>query len=72
MGRRSAGAQGGYLELAGNTGEPISYPYHSWLAAGDWDAYEKQQSFAWSVDPVLSKLVLPPEIEPAVLVFWRR
>jgi hypothetical protein len=42
------------------------------FAAGDWDAYERQTDFEWHVDEGLSKLVLPPELDPAVLVFTRR
>jgi hypothetical protein len=41
-------------------------------AAGDWAAYEKQAAFDWSIDEGLSRLVLPPELDPAVLVFRRR
>ena len=41
-------------------------------AAGDWDAYEAQRAFDWSIDERLSGLVLPPELDPAVLVFRRR
>jgi len=41
-------------------------------AAGDWDAYEGQRDFDWRVDERLSRLVLPPELDPAVLVFERR
>jgi hypothetical protein len=41
-------------------------------AAGDWDAYEAQRDFAWRIDERLSRLVLPPELDPAVLVFERR
>lgn len=42
------------------------------FAAGDWQAYERQQAFDWAVDEELSALVLPPELDPAVLVFRRR
>lgn len=42
------------------------------FATGDWDAYERQRTFDWAVDEELSALVLPPEIDPAVLVFRRR
>jgi hypothetical protein len=42
------------------------------FAAGDWDAYERQRDFEWGVDEALSRLVLPPELDPAVLVFRRR
>lgn len=41
------------------------------FAAGDWAAYEAQRAFAWGVDEALSRLVLPPELDPAVLVFRR-
>jgi hypothetical protein len=41
------------------------------FAAGDWRAYEAQQAFTWSIDESLSRMVLPPEIDPAVLVFRR-
>lgn len=42
------------------------------FAAGDWNAYEQQTTFEWHVDEALSKLVLPPELDPAVLVFTRK
>lgn len=42
------------------------------FAAGDWEAYQQQQGFDWGVDEALSPLVLPPEVDPAVLVFRRR
>jgi hypothetical protein len=42
------------------------------FAAGDWNAYEAQTAFDWAVDERLSALVLPPELDPAVLVFRRR
>lgn len=42
------------------------------FAAGDWEAYERQDAFEWAEDPALSRLVLPPELDPAVLVFRRR
>jgi hypothetical protein len=42
------------------------------FAAGDWAAYQGQQAFEWSIDEALSALVLPPELDPAVLVFRRR
>jgi hypothetical protein len=41
------------------------------FAAGDWKAYQAQAAFEWSEAPLLSRLVLPPEIDPAVLVFTR-
>lgn len=42
------------------------------FAAGDWKAYQAQQTFEWGEDAGLSRLVLPPELDPAVLVFRRR
>jgi hypothetical protein len=42
------------------------------FAAGDWAAYQRQTAFEWGVDEALSRLVLPPELDPAVLVFRRR
>jgi hypothetical protein len=42
------------------------------FAAGDWDAYEAQDTFDRVVDERLSRLVLPPQLDPAVLVFRRR
>jgi hypothetical protein len=41
-------------------------------AAGDWDAYERQDAFERAIDERLSRLVLPPELDPAVLVFTRK
>lgn len=41
------------------------------FAAGDWDCYENQKSFSMTRDAALSKLVLPPELDPAVLLFRR-
>jgi hypothetical protein len=43
------------------------------FAAGDWSAYEDAQAgFDRRVDLRLSSLVLPPEIDPVVLIFDRR
>jgi hypothetical protein len=42
------------------------------FAAGDWEAYQAQRAFEWSIDERLSALVLPPELDPAVLVFRRK
>ena len=42
------------------------------FAAGDWEAYTRQTAFTLTDDQALAKLVLPPEIDPAVLVFRRR
>ena len=41
------------------------------FAAGNWDSYENQKSFEMTRDEELSKLVLPPELDPCVLVFRR-
>jgi hypothetical protein len=40
-------------------------------SAGDWPAYAAQSAFTWHEDPALSKLVLPPLLDPVVLVFER-
>ena len=42
------------------------------FAAGDWAAYEAQRAFTWTPEPSLSPLVLPPELDPEVLVFRRK
>lgn len=42
------------------------------LSAGDWDAYRRQQDFDLVDDPELGRLVLPRELDCAVLVFRRR
>jgi hypothetical protein len=42
------------------------------FAAGDWEAYERQTGFDRQADPGLSRLVLPPELDPAVLLFRRK
>lgn len=42
------------------------------FAAGDWQAYEQQRTFAWGAEPSLSRMVLPPELDPAVLIFRRK
>ena len=42
------------------------------FASGDHTAYEQQRSFSFEEDERLTRLVLPPEIEPAVHVFRRR
>jgi hypothetical protein len=41
------------------------------FAAGDWKAYEDSARLTMRLDERLSKLVLPPELDPAVLVFER-
>jgi hypothetical protein len=42
------------------------------FAAGDWDAYERQTDFDMQADEALSHLILPPEIDPLLLVFRRK
>lgn len=42
------------------------------FAAGNWTAYQGQTSFAMTSDPRLSRLILPPEIDPVLLVFRRK
>jgi len=42
------------------------------FAAGDWQAYEGQTRFQMNADPDLSSLILPPEIDPLLLLFRRR
>jgi hypothetical protein len=39
--------------------------------AGNWADYRKQTAFTFTEQPALSWLVLPPEIDPVVLVFGR-
>jgi hypothetical protein len=42
------------------------------FAAGDWAAYRGQSTFDLDDDRELGRLVLPPELEPAVYLFRRR
>jgi hypothetical protein len=42
------------------------------FAAGDWAAYESQSDFDWRADEGLTRMLLPPEIDPQVLVFKRK
>ncbi len=42
------------------------------FGAGNWQAYRQQMQFDFVQDEALSRLVLPPEIDPAVYVFRRR
>ena len=42
------------------------------FAAGDWSAYESQTEFALQTDESLARMLLPPEIDPQVLVFERK
>jgi hypothetical protein len=41
------------------------------FAASNWQAYEAQTGFEMTVDAALSGLILPPEIDPALLIFRR-
>ena len=41
------------------------------FAAGDWHAYESQTTFDMQPDPELSRQILPPEIDPLLLLFRR-
>ncbi len=41
------------------------------FAAGDWEAYTRAPGWTGRLDEALSRLVLPPELDPAVLVFER-
>jgi hypothetical protein len=41
------------------------------FAAGDWKAYASAPGWSGRLDEGLSRLVLPPEVDPAVLVFER-
>ena len=42
------------------------------FAAGDWSAYESQSDFVLQANLGLDRLLLPPIIDPQVLVFERR
>ena len=42
------------------------------FAAGNWDSYAAQDRFEWAIDHSLSSLVIPPELESAVLIFRRK
>ncbi len=42
------------------------------FAAGDWAAYENQSDFVPQSSPDLDRLLLPPMIDPRVLVFERK
>jgi hypothetical protein len=41
------------------------------FASGNWKAYETQGAFQWENNKRLSRMVLPPELDSAVLVFRR-
>jgi hypothetical protein len=40
--------------------------------SGNWEAYAQQQGFDWEIDEGLSRLVIPPEGNNAVVVFRRK
>jgi len=42
------------------------------FASGNWASYEEQSRFEWNLDPKLSSMVIPPELESAVLIFQRK
>ncbi len=42
------------------------------FAAGNWKDYGLQKNFTWTRDDPLSRLVLPPDLDPAVYVFQRK
>jgi 2-polyprenyl-3-methyl-5-hydroxy-6-metoxy-1,4-benzoquinol methylase len=42
------------------------------FAAGDWAAYQGQTNFDWQADDTLARMLLPPEINPQVLIFRRK
>jgi hypothetical protein len=42
------------------------------FASGNWDAYTSQSRFEWSLDPQLSRWVIPPELDNAVILFQRK
>ena len=45
---------------------------HHKFAAGDWAAYESQTDFVLRSDAEVDRLLLPPMIDPRVLVFERK
>ena len=48
----------------------IGSRYH--FASGNWVDYAKQENFNYTIDPELSNLVVPPELESAVLIFQKK
>lgn len=42
------------------------------FASGNWQDYASQGAFDYVIDPKLSGLVIPPELESAVLVFRKK
>lgn len=45
---------------------------HMESVSGNWADYRKQSTFSFEENKKLSKLVLPPELEPAVYIFRRK
>jgi hypothetical protein len=41
-------------------------------ASGNWATYRNQNAFSFTQNKMLSKLVLPPELKPAVYIFRRK
>jgi hypothetical protein len=42
------------------------------FASGNWTSYEEQHRFEWAMDRKLSSMVIPPELESAVMIFQRK
>lgn len=42
------------------------------FACGNWEAYVAQNHFEWMEDSRLSNCVIPPELDSAVYIFWRK
>jgi hypothetical protein len=42
------------------------------FAGGNWNSYAAQDRFEWGIDRKLSSLVIPPELESAVIIFQRK
>ncbi len=42
------------------------------FAGGNWQSYSVQDRFEWNIDSRLSSMVIPPELESAVLIFRRK
>lgn len=45
---------------------------HHRFASGNWNDYGEQSGFEFKEEPLLSRLVLPPELDAAVYVFRRK
>ena len=42
------------------------------FASGNWESYTGQNLFDWKIDSRLSRYVIPPELDNAVLIFSRK